>query len=200
MEFLFEKIFLQWVLIAVAFLQIFFEIWKFKKTLIASLLLCAGLQASVLLLDSNNQRDQKQQENKLRKDLEQSQIKIQELSPRTITKDQRIYLIEGLKKIGQHKVVFYASMGDFEAFQFAEKLKEVFSEAGWQVEGIDRVETTTPVAGIQFWSTARYHPDYFWLTFDLINKHLGATTNHSTTPLREGFITILIGSNPSLQQ
>jgi hypothetical protein len=43
--------------------------------------------------------------------------------------------------------VITAVMGDQEAFQFAEQIKEYLSSQGWKVDGVDQAVYSKPVVG-----------------------------------------------------
>lgn len=64
-------------------------------------------------------------------------LELQErLKPRQLTSEQRVRLLESLRKIPKGPLVFEAVLGDAESSVFAGQIAAIFKEAGWTHGGV----------------------------------------------------------------
>jgi hypothetical protein len=67
---------------------------------------------------------------------------------RGMSQIDKIKIIEILNKFNNKEVSITSVLGDTEALSFAEQLKEVFTQAGWKVDGINQAVYKKAVNGI----------------------------------------------------
>lgn len=83
---------------------------------------------------------------KIKKKTQQIETKIQD---RHLTTQQKNELLKNLTNFKSHKIHITTIMGDSESFQFASEIKELFIQAGWNVEGVTRVVYVSTIYGIR---------------------------------------------------
>jgi hypothetical protein len=72
----------------------------------------------------------------------------QRSQPRSITDEARVKALDILRTAPGQEVCIESLYGDQEAFQLAEKIKEIFGTAGWKVLGVYIETYTKPVYGV----------------------------------------------------
>lgn len=68
----------------------------------------------------------------------------QKYAPRRLTSEQKIALIEGLKKIGQSRTVILVRLMDREGAALGEDFSDVFTQAGWPNETLKTALSNDP--------------------------------------------------------
>lgn len=96
----------------------------------------------------------------LRKDLGSLQERAAALenqaAPRLLSDAQRQGFAAALQGHAQTEVTVNATLGDQEGVQFANHLKAMLEEAGWQVHGVNQVVYTNPIQGL--WISVKANP------------------------------------------
>lgn len=67
--------------------------------------------------------------------------------PRTLTPELKTRLDQVLQINKNREIRITAVMGDGEAFQFADQIKEYLESEGWKVSGVDQAVYNKPVIG-----------------------------------------------------
>jgi hypothetical protein len=116
-----------------------------------------------------------------------------QIQKRSISNDQKEILLSRLKAANNKKILITAIMGDQEALQFAHILKDIFIEAGWEVDGIDRAMYLTPMEGL--WLTIIEEPapeeaNIIYQAFRMISFSIKGQRN----PQQKEPLQLIIGS------
>jgi hypothetical protein len=135
---------------------------------------------------------------RLYREMQDIKEKTQRLSPRAITGEQKLVLLDALRKLGKHDIRIIVSGTDAEASQFAVELRNVFLEAGWDVPQVGgALFSGPPIVGIHLRAGQNPAPTYLWVIHDVL-KQLGFAVQGSLAPNLKGadVVQIIVGGKP----
>ena len=78
----------------------------------------------------------------------ESSIAAEPATPGTLSDKQRVIVTNILRKYKDRSITVHSVEGDDAGFNFAWALKAAFVEAGWRVEGVEKVPYANPPAGL----------------------------------------------------
>ena len=136
-----------------------------------------------------------EEEGRKRAEAERALLELQErMRPRNLTEKQKTKLADSLKSIPRGKITFAAILSDQEARNFATKLGEIFTKAGWSVH-FEEVAYEKPMTGLQivFQNTGDQSATILYRLFESSGiEALGLVQPNKTTSSLE----VVVGSKP----
>jgi hypothetical protein len=114
---------------------------------------------------------------------------------RELTSQQKVNLISELKQYGKRKVTIVSIMGDAEAFKYAHQFKTMFSESGWEVDGINQAIYDAPMPPLSIDATnppSKIVNDLY----GIISKCGINVVGNLKQSLKEDELTIIVGKKP----
>ena len=113
---------------------------------------------------------------------------------RGISPIDKIKMRDILKKHVGSKITITTMLGDPEAFQFADQIKEVFINSGWEVDGINQAIYNRPVVGLKIKVKNRNYPsrvNTIIAAFNLLRLQIEGWLDESYT---ENQVELIVGS------
>jgi hypothetical protein len=132
------------------------------------------------------------------KEISRSRVAIENINVKSISRGisqiDKIKMIDNLKKFENKEIILTTVLGDTEAFQFAEQIKEVFVQSGWKVDGISQALYNKPVNGIIIKIKSKELPPHIKAIVKSLNLIGMKPTAWLDSNYTEGKVEIIVGT------